>query len=376
MQDLKKQKIYGKMAGYIKLIDSKMNQFEKDYKNLKNEAYKKKAALDTFHTDNWKPDEEKPDVLKTAFGVKKLKDFKPNGENFAGGTFQDLMGNVTENKMQFPEGWLDFGEVKKRYQSLVEGYAKAIINLHAHANRFETLFDDQSIKDINKSVLNLTKKEVDNDTQWIDNVFKATIYDKNAAGADKLLPNCFDAWKARYVNGQDPTADFMGNNDQNSNDDPFLDLRPLKRQMIATFLYKLSRANENKKTLVPGQDVYNVYFEVCYKEEDITPDFLKNKWNQVACLQGVAPGEDGKFKKVMKALATFLGLQNPLKQVVDKDKPYGGWSHQVWNDKNGQILFSSDKDATYTIEKGDIKKLDQISWSNPNLLRDILKSID
>ena len=371
MQDLKKQKIYGKMAGYIKLIDSKMNQFEKDYKNLKNEAYKKKAALDTFHTDNWKPDEEKPDVLKTAFGVKKLKDFKPNGENFAGGTFQDLMGNVTENKMQFPEGWLDFGEVKKRYQSLVEGYAKAIINLHAHANRFETLFDDQSIKDINKSVLNLTKKEVDNDTQWIDNVFKVTIYD----GENSQLAKHFKLWKDRYVDGQKPKADFMGNNDQYNEGDPFQDLRITKRKMIALFLYKLSQDPKNTQT-VALQDVHNVYFEVCYEENAITDDFLKNKWNQVACLQGVAPGEDGKFKKVMKALATFLGLQNPLKQVVDKDKPYGGWSHQVWNDKNGQILFSSDKDATYTIEKGDIKKLDQISWSNPNLLRDILKSID
>ena len=376
MQDLEKQKIYGKMAGYIKLIDSKMNQFEKDYKNLKNEAYKKKAALDDFCAIYWTA-ADKPQVLQAAFKIEKLNGFRPNDETFQGGTLADLMEGVTEAKVDIDLiGQGNFNRFKTRYQTLAEGYAKAVIHLHAHAKRFETLFNGQSIKDINKSVLNLTKKEVDNDTQWIDNVFKATIYDKNAAGADKLLPNCFDAWKARYVNGQDPTADFMGNNDQYSENDPFLDLRPLKRQMIATFLYKLSRANENKKTLVPGQDVYNVYFEVCYKEEDITPNFLKNKWNQVACLQGVAPGEDGKFKKVMKALATFLGLQNPLKQVVDKDKPYGGWSHQVWNDKNGQILFSSDKDATYTIEKGDIKKLDQISWSNPDLLRDILKSID
>ena len=370
IQDKKKQKIYGKMAGYIKLIDSKMNQFEKDYKNLKNEAYKKKAALDTFHKENWNRNEEKPDVLKTAFGVKKLKDFKPNGENFAGGTFQDLMGNVTEDKMQLPEGGLDFGEVKKRYQSLVEGYAKAIINLHAHANRFETLFDDQSIKDINKSVLNLTKKEVDNDTQWIDNVFKVTIYD----GENSQLAKHFKLWKDRYVNGQDPKADFMGNNDQYNEADPFQDLRITKRKMIALFLYKLSQDPKNTQT-VALQDVHNVYFEVCYEENAITDDFLKNKWNQVACLQGVAPGEDGKFKKVMKAIATFLGLQNPLKQVVDKDKPYGGWAHQVWNDKNGQILFSSDKDATYAFEEGAIKKLDQISWSNPDLLRGILKSI-
>ena len=184
----------------------------------------------------------------------------------------------------------------------------------------------------------------------------------------------FKLWKDRYVDGQAPKDDFMGNNDQYNEADPFQDLRITKRKMIALFLYKLSQDPKNTQT-VALQDVHNVYFEVCYNEEDITPDFLKNKWNQVACLQGVAPGEDGKFKKVMKALATFLGLQNPLKQVVDKDKPYGGWAHQVWNDKNGQILFSSDKDATYAFEEGAIKKLDQISWSNPDLLRGILKSI-
>ena len=351
MQDLEKQKIYGKMAGYIKLIDSKMNQFEKDYKNLKNEAYKKKAALDDFCAIYWTA-ADKPQVLQAAFKIEKLNGFRPNNETFEGGTLADLMEGVTEAKVDIDLiGHGNFNRFKTRYQTLAEGYAKAVIHLHAHAKRFETLFNGQSIKDINKSVLNLTKKEVDNDTQWIDNVFKITIYD-----------------------GENSQLAKHGNNDQYNEADPFQDLRITKRKMIALFLYKLSQDPKNTQT-VALQDVHNVYFEVCYNEEDITPDFLKNKWNQVACLQGVAPGEDGKFKKVMKALATFLGLQNPLKQVVDKDKPYGGWAHQVWNDKNGQILFSSDKDATYAFEEGAIKKLDQISWSNPDLLRGILKSI-
>ena len=370
MQDLEKQKIYGKMAGYIKLIDSKMNQFEKDYKNLKNEAYKKKAALDDFCAIYWTA-ADKPQVLQAAFKIEKLNGFRPNDETFQGGTLADLMEGVTEAKVDIDLiGQGNFNRFKTRYQTLAEGYAKAVIHLHAHAKRFETLFNGQSIKDINKSVLNLTKKEVDNDTQWIDNVFKATIYD----GENSQLAKHFKLWKDRYVNGQDPKADFMGNNDQYNEDDPFQDLRITKRKMIALFLYKLSQDPKNTQT-VALQDVHNVYFEVCYEENAITDDFLKNKWNQVACLQGVAPGEDGKFKKVMKAIATFLGLQNPLKQIVDKDKPYGGWAHQVWNDKNGQILFSSDKDATYAFEEGAIKKLDQISWSNPDLLRGILKSI-
>jgi hypothetical protein len=370
MQDLEKQKIYGKMAGYIKLIDSKMNQFEKDYKNLKNEAYKKKAALDDFCAIYWTA-ADKPQVLQAAFKIEKLNGFRPNDETFQGGTLADLMEGVTEAKVDIDLiGQGNFNRFKTRYQTLAEGYAKAVIHLHAHAKRFETLFNGQSIKDINKSVLNLTKKEVDNDTQWIDNVFKVTIYD----GENSQLAKHFKLWKDRYVNGQDPKADFMGNNDQYNEDDPFQDLRITKRKMIALFLYKLSQDPKNTQT-VALQDVHNVYFEVCYEENAITDDFLKNKWNQVACLQGVAPGEDGKFKKVMKAIATFLGLQNPLKQVVDKDKPYGGWAHQVWNDKNGQILFSSDKDATYAFEEGAIKKLDQISWSNPDLLRGILKSI-
>ena len=372
LQDLEKQKIYGKMAGYIKLIDSKMKQFANDYKTLKNEAYKKKAALDDFYAIFWKAGEDKPDVLKEAFKVTQLEDFNPND-----GTFKNLMDTVTAAKMDTDliGGEGNFDPYKAKYQSLAEGYAKAIINLHIHANSFETLFDDESIKKINSSVLNVNPDAGDPDTKWIDDVFKTTIYDKNAAEAIKMLPNCFDAWKDRYVSGQDPKGNFLGNNDQNGELDPFENLQPLKRMMIAKFLYRLSRADKNKQTVMPGQDVYNVYFEVCYEEDDVTPNFIKNKWNQVACLKGVAPGEDGRVKKVLKAIATFLGLQNPLKQIVDKDKPYGGWAHQVWNDKNGQILFSSDKDATYAFEEGAIKKLDQISWSNPDLLRGILKSI-
>jgi hypothetical protein len=71
----------------------------------------------------------------------------------------------------------------------------------------------------------------------------------------------------------------------------------------------------------------------------------------------------------------FLNVKKPVGQYYDKDAPGGGWAHQVWNDKNGQILFSSDKDATYAFEEGAIKKLDQISWSNKDLVSGILKSI-
>ena len=373
LQDLEKQKIYGKMAGYIKLIDSKMKQFANDYKTLKNEAYKKKAALDDFYAIFWKAGEAKPDVLKEAFKVTQLENFNPND-----GTFKNLMDTVTAAKMDTDliGGEGNFDPYKAKYQSLAEGYAKAIINLHIHANSFEKLFDDESIKKINSSVLNVNPDAGDPDTKWIDDVFKTTIYDKKAAEAIKMLPNCFDAWKDRYVSGQDPKGNFLGNNDQNGELDPFENLQPLKRMMIAKFLYRLSRADKNKQTVMPGQDVYNVYFEVCYEEDDVTPNFIKNKWNQVACLDGVAPGEDGTFKKIIKSIAKYLNIKDPREQFVDLDAPYRGWAHQVWNDKNGQILFSSEKGTTYAFEEGTIKKVDQISWSNPNQLRSILKSIE
>lgn len=376
MQDFEKQKIYGKIAAYIKLIDNKVNQFQKDYLKAKEEAFKKKDAYENVLKECWNKQNNPnlPDIVGRVYTMIGEEAFQANDENCQGGTLADVLREIKTANLIENNGWhvpdapifYVIEELRQHINPIVEAYGRAILKLISKVDEMTVLFNDDSLIQVNQSVLRVDK---DTDTEWIDNVFKSTMYEAN----NKELSKVADSWYQRY--GQDnPNDCFMNNNDRKSKEDPFFDMLLIRRKMIALFLYKLSQDPKNTQT-VALQDAHNVYFEVCYKEEDITPDFLKNKWNQVACLQGVAPGEDGKFKKVMKAIATFLGLQNPLKQIVDKDKPYGGWAHQVWNDKNGQILFSSDKDATYAFEEGAIKKLDQISWSNPDLLRGILKSI-
>lgn len=383
MQDKETQKVYGKIAGYIKLINSKVTQFEKDYKELKKVAYEKKAKYNAAFDLLWNPDQKLPDVIAPVFSLMEEKDFVDNNEDFTGGTLAPTMAEITQDKLiagvdgeyqvYYHNSLHDLNAVKAYIQPIAQDYGRAIIQMLVKTADFYSLCNDNTIKDLNMSVL---KKEKDDDTKWIDDVFKNTIFEDDNCEQHKF----YQKWTERYCgNNQQPTVNFMNVNDKESKDDPFYDMLVIRRHMIAKFLLAL-RNDENNGVYHPPlvQPIPNKYFDVCYVANDLTDDFLKEKWTNVACLDCNPPGMKDAAKEIWKNITEFLNvknLQDPRKPYYDAAAPWGGWAHQVWNDKNGQILFSSDKNATYALKDGEISKLDQISWSNPDLLRGILKSI-
>lgn len=376
MQDFEKQKIYGKIAAYIKLIDNKVNQFQKDYLNAKKEAFKKKETYENVFKECWNKQNNPnlPDIVGRVYSVLGEEDFEANNENCKGGTLEAALNEIEPAKLIENNGWhvpnapvfYNIDELKKHINPIAEDYGRAIIRLINKADEMTVLFNDDSLIQVNQSVLKVDK---DTDTEWIDIVFKSTMYEGN----NKELSRVADSWFQRY--GEDnPNDCFMNNNDKNSKEDPFFDMLLIRRKLIAKFLYNLSRHENNNTGAVP--ETHSKYFAICYTSENTDDDaFLKKKWSHVASLSGKAPGTKDSIWNGLCAFTEFIGLNKTVKSVFDKDAPYGGWAHQVWNDKNGQILFSSEKGTTYAFEEGTIKKVDQISWSNPNLLKGILKSI-
>ena len=377
MQDFEKQKIYGKIAAYIKLIDNKVNQFQKDYLKTKEEAFKKKEAYEKVFEECWNKQNNPnlPDIVGSVYSLNDEGDFKANNNKCKGGTLEAALDEIVPAKLIENNGWhvpdapvfYNIDELKQHINPIAEDYGRAIIRMISKVGDLTVLFNDDSLKKVNQSVLRV---DTDADTEWIDNVFKSTMY----VGDDNELIKAANLWFQRY--GQDnPNDCFMNNNDKKSKEDPFFDMLLIRRKLIAKFLLNLSQDDNNKVGIAPNES-YSKYFAVCYTSENTDDDaFLKKKWSHVASLSGKAPGTKDSIWNGLCAFTEFLGLNKTVKSVFDKDAPYGGWAHQVWNDKNGQILFSSEKDATYAFENGTTKKLDQISWSNPNLLKGILKSI-
>lgn len=376
LQSYENQKVYGKIAAYIKLINSKIDQFQKDYKNLKKEAFDKKKEYKDVFSLCWPNNQALPDIITHVYPLISVDDFEDNNENFTGGTLADTMAEITNERLVGENGWNvpdhvpfnDLDDLKRYIQPIAQAYGRAIVNLKSKVDDLEGLFDDITIVQLNQSVL---KTDQDADTQWIDDVFRTIMNLSEEKESRKFIHR----WYERY--GEDnATVNFMHDNDKESRDDPFYsNLFLSKRRMIAQFLLAL-RNHANNEVAIPGmpQAQHNKYFDVCYVEDDLTDDYLKKKWKNVVALKSTAPGTWDWTLEMMDVVTDYLNIK-PVKQYYDKDAPRGGWAHQVWNDKNGQILFSSDKDATYAFKNGAIEKLDQISWSNPDLLRGILKSI-
>ena len=99
---------------------------------------------------------------------------------------------------------------------------------------------------------------------------------------------------------------------------------------------------------------------------------LKNKWADIAALQ--KHEQKSTTRKAAEAFGSWLIRKEyyakQFKGITNS------WYRTVWNDSNnGQILFSSDKGATYEIKDGSINKLDLVRNSNADMLRNLLKSI-
>ena len=392
VQDQVKQKIYAKMGAYIKLIDSKVSNLQKEYLKLKKVAFAKKAAYEKMMAACW-GNNNYPNVIAPVWsktleaGDNSFTKINPAG--FADGTLsQWLSDNITQANLKGEAGtfWKVPGHprtnivdtLKGYIVPVVDDYGLAIVKLHLKAKEIQTLFTDADKVEINESVLNLVADNEghvpdDEDTQWIDNTFKNTIYD--TGNNDNLISAFFTSWTDRYGADDPNNNNFMVSADKDSKDDPLYDTLLIRRKMIAKFLYNLSHDDNNKVGIAPNES-YSKHFAVCYTSNNATEDaFLKKKWSHVASLSAKAPGMKDSILDGLCSFGEFFGINNTVKSVFDKDAPYGGWAHQVWNDKNGQILFSSEKGTTYALDKGTMKKLDLYSLSTPKMIKDILKAI-
>ena len=156
--------------------------------------------------------------------------------------------------------------------------------------------------------------------------------------------------------------------------------------MIAKFLVRLYNKDENKENEQAGK-----YFHLCiHREDDIKDDRLTNHWGDIASFTEAAPVEiahpQSILAKAWKATSSSIAAaavwyfkkfmtDSSYKPVADLKAPRCGSPNQVWNDKSGQILMSTEKGITYSVEKGSLKKLDVTTWSNLNSVKDAVKAV-
>lgn len=372
------QKVFGKIAAYIRLLNSTANSFREEYLELKKVAYEKRQAFEDSLSECWFPD-DLPNVVGASFHVTGNNDFANNNDQFQGGTLANAMADIKpENLMRVGGNYIvpghSFNELdalKTCLQPVFQEYGRAIVALHKKVLNWNHVFDGDAdcVKKVNQEVLH---QDADADTTWIDNVFKESV----VTGNNSMIFKAVDAWKGRYGDA-DPSNNFMKADDKDSHDDPFFDVLLMKRKYVAIFLKNLRDDNHNTANPdAPGAAVlpHDRYFDVCYEEEDLNDNFLKDKWHYVAHLRKKTPMLSPTGWNVLEMLAKFTGLEKLGKYYLENN-PLLSFQRTVWNDKNGQIFFSSENGTTYAIKNGNIEKQDQISRNNRDTIRGILKSI-
>jgi hypothetical protein len=387
MADAEGYIVYGKVAEYIKLINSSLTQFGQEYTKLKKEAYDKKDAYEKA-VQIWTGDDKK-EAHKISFKIDvndgAFKTTKVDGYFLQeGGTFWDLIHKITTSKLEKDTNqkfvnkyngiaYNRFSAYRSSVVPIADDYGLTVFNLHKKAVSIKTLFGttlDQMVKNVNIAIVH---EESHEPSQWIDDIFKSSF-----SGDNSLLVGFYDVWKERYgQEGGDPTANFMNGNDKSGKEDPFQGALLLyKRKLIANFLFNLYK---NVNNAIDGAlagfmpEFKGKYFDMCFRDTDfLTIANMKDKWADIAALQKHEP------KSTIRKAAEAFGLWLIRKEYYAKQIKgiTNAWYRTVWNDnKNGQILFSSDKGATYEIKDGAIEKLDLVRNSNITMLRDLLKSI-
>ena len=89
----------------------------------------------------------------------------------------------------------------------------------------------------------------------------------------------------------------------------------------------------------------------------------------------VSDGFKKKGMSLLKIAGEITDLESWCKQIYDPDKPLGGWAHTVWNEKSGQIIFSSEKNATYALNGESIDKYSMDSSMNIDKLKSALSDV-
>ena len=378
MAEQEAQKVYGKIAAYIKMLSATVDNFQRTYLYLKKVAFEKQQAYKDALSECWLPD-ALPDVVGPSFQIAVGANFVDNQPDFTGGTLAPAMADVKAENLIRGDGVYhvpgrtcpNVNDLKTYLQPIAENYGKAIVKLHHHVLKWSNVFlgANDCVKRANQEVMH---QKADADTTWIDDIFKNTVFN----GADTMITKAIDTWKARYGDAA-PQDVFMTANDKESHEDPFFDVLLMKRKYVALFLRNLRDDNHNTANpSAPGAAVlpHNRYFDVCYEEADLNDNFLKDKWHYVSHLEKKGPWFAPSTLDVIGAVTKFLGLEKIKKYYLDNN-PLLSFQRTVWNDKNGQILFSSKEGATYALDGVNNKKLDQISSNNKDTVRAIVKSI-
>lgn len=372
--DTNKQIFYAKTIAYIKRIDQRVTAFVEDYQKLKAEAFKQQTAYEDNINVFWKDDVEKPKIKDKVYKLgtgeyKKTDDATPTfdlaefkDENYKTGTSFTLKdGTVVAST-----------DLKDHMKPLIDSFAGAVEALQKKGHNFDKIFDDETVRLVNQF---LYRKNNNAETEWIDKAFKKAVFD----ATDGLTKKTLDKWNTRYgAEGADATANFLKAGDENSKDDPYNNAKLLKRRIIATFLWKLFKSDGNVKDPLQAVPEYGKFISLSYKETDINDDkFLDNNWRMVSALGDNVWVSDSFKKKgmsLLKLAGEITDLEDYVKKFYDPSKPKGGWAHTVWNEKSGQIIFSSEKSATYTLGES-INKYSMSSSKNITKLKEAITEV-
>lgn len=372
--DQDRRKVFGKIGAYITHIDDRMKAFSAEYVAAKELAYQKKAAYEKAFSLCWR-EGAYPDVVTPSWAL-------ANGEALNENTLDEKINEITAGKMRDNAGpWrvpgqADFNDIdalRLYIKPLANDYGRAVADLHAKAKAITTLLKNADVTAINQAVVNV---DADANTSWIDEEFK-----KLYTGENPKTQLSLTIWTNRY-GGNNPTANFLSADDRNSSEDPFINSMLFRRRMLAHFLLMLR--NDQGNSTGDGANIqHNKYFDLCYDENTLTDNYLKNSWINVAWLEGDAPGKKDRFwdsaldmfNAASKILSDNLGIKKPISQFIDPNEPKFGWAHKVWNDRSGQILFSNKKGYTYTFKGTAIERVDPTAWCSKYSLRSILKGV-
>lgn len=383
--DADRQVFFAKTSAYINQIQQKVGQFCDDYVELKRDAIKKQTEYERKLKQIW-DSAEQPKIKEQAF---KLGDdeFKPADlENKKKGSIDYSF--IKKDNLKNHGNWILTDEkiLSSRlevYEYLVpaaDSYAEAVWNLQKKTREFLKCMDDKTIKSVNQSGLSEDKDKMEENkrnTAWIDEAFKKVVYGDDTAQLKKFLKR----WQDRFGNEKtEPTANFLAKKADLDMEDVFTNSLLIKRTMVALFLLKIARDDQNKIELdeaVPGaMPVYEKYINLCFQTEDkVTDDFVMNNWSNVALL---GPGVS-KWKKrwltTLKWTEKFIGFKKAHEDVFNNNAPKFGWDRKVWNDQSGKIIFSDNDSATYALNGENIEKWSHAALSNEDMLKKAIKGV-
>jgi len=362
--------VYAKVLAYVNRIDGKIDRFQNDYKELKEDAYKKKEAFEKFVKDVCVSNAD-IGVHKAAFklGDGEYVKIEHEEEKPASitGTLKDCLKKFSEHGnpdsiliLKPNKGYSVPGHGNIQSANELRGYVKgaaddfglAVTLLEKKTRQIKTMFDEYTCKAINQSIFGTDEDE---ETKWID----AAI---SAESIKACLEGVLGDWTGRYGQmGHDPSANFLGPKDLKAKEDPFNDLSLLKRKLIATFLLNVFESAQNKLDgVVPEQK--GKFIKIGY--DTINDDLVTKNWEKVATMGDYEKDHKGMLGKLgqflnetLEITKTYVDGLKDLKEMPQKSK-------KVWNCQSGQIIYSSSPGTTFAFNRDEIETFNVLNQNN------------